>query len=60
MALPYLENKMGTGMNASEMKPSKEFPHPRPSDAKSLGPASGSRAPNRDREATRTALPDAA
>ena len=42
------------------MKPSTEFPHPKPSLAYIVGPAKGKNAPNSERETVRAAMPDAA
>ena len=60
MCFPYLNSKAGTGINATAKKPSILFPHPSPIVSYMLGPASGSRAPNKQRSAVMPAIAEAA
>ena len=60
MRSPKIQKKMGTGIHATAMKPSSELPQPIPSASYMLGPASGSRAPMRERNTVAAALTDAA
>lgn len=46
---PYLNSIAGTGINAIATNPSMVFPHPSPIDSYIAGPASGSKAPNKQR-----------
>jgi hypothetical protein len=60
ITFPYLNNSAGTGINATARKPSKLFPQPKPNVSYIVGPASGSRAPKRQRRAVIPAMAEAA
>jgi hypothetical protein len=46
---PYLNSNAGTGIKATAINPSILFPQPNPIVSYILGPARGSKAPNRER-----------
>lgn len=50
----------GAGMSPMATKPNTEFPHPNPKASYIEGPANGRKAPNRERETVRAAIPEAA
>jgi len=59
MRSPYRMKTKGMGIMATAMNPSTEVPQPRPKDSYMAGPASGNKAPNRDRNTVLAARADA-
>lgn len=57
---PYRINNHGTGISATAMNPSKLFPQPSPSLAYIGSPASGKKAPRRERTTELAASAEAA